>query len=82
MFTGDRLRSRGVARPIMVGFHPADSGSNPDASTFSKRTTESRYRVIQKAKVLILSDAFLGYILTHVIIFCDTFGLAWAEILK
>ena len=39
MLTGDGLRSRGVARPIMVGFHPADSGSNPDASTFRKSST-------------------------------------------
>ena len=47
----------------MVGFHPADSGSNPDASTFRKSITAFDYSVMQKAKVLILSDVFLRYIL-------------------
>ena len=46
---GPKWRSCGVARSIIVGFHPADPGSNPGTSTFHKRHTANVLWVCKKS---------------------------------
>ena len=45
---GTACRSCGVARSIIVGFHPADPGSNPGTSTLQERYTTDVLRVCKK----------------------------------